>query len=127
MFDMPSLVGMNIGDRGYFKRAVETRGFVFDYVFARVSKIPTMMGAYPVSAIAAGEQAVIVAGINLDWMSKIVVDLDGRPGISAVLIDGEGLVLAAAPDQLAAISDKPIGSDQATESGSAGGAGWSKR
>jgi diguanylate cyclase (GGDEF)-like protein len=138
---LPSLVGINIGDRGYFKRAVETRGFVFsDYVFARVSKIPTMMGAYPVSAIAAGEQAVIVAGINLDWMSKMVVDLDGRPGISAVLIDSEGLVLAAAPDQagmighpfddpavLAAISDKSIGSDQATESVSSAAADGSRR
>jgi diguanylate cyclase (GGDEF)-like protein len=127
---LPRLVGMNIGDRGYFKRAVETRGFVFsDYLFARVSKIPTMMGAFPVSAIAAGEEAVIVAGINLDWMSKIVGDLDGHPGISAVLIDSEGLVLAAPPDQadmighpldnlpmLAAVSDKAIGSDQATES-----------
>jgi diguanylate cyclase (GGDEF)-like protein len=138
---LPSLVSINIGDRGYFKRAVETRGFVFsDYVFARVSKIPTMMGAYPVSAIAAGEQAVIVAGINLDWMSKMVVDLDGRPGISAVLIDSEGLVLAAAPDQagmighpfddpavLAAISDKSIGSDQATESVSSTAADGSRR
>jgi diguanylate cyclase (GGDEF)-like protein len=127
---LPRLVGMNIGDRSYFKKALETRGFVFsDYLFARVSKIPTMMGAYPVSAIAAGEEAVIVAGINLDWMSKIVGDLDGRPGISAVLIDSEGLVLAAPPDQadmighpfdnlpmLAAVSDKAIGSDQATES-----------
>jgi diguanylate cyclase (GGDEF)-like protein len=127
---LPRLVGMNIGDRSYFKKALETRGFVFsNYLFARVSKIPTMMGAYPVSAIAAGEEAVIVAGINLDWMSKIVGDLDGRPGISAVLIDSEGLVLAAPPDQadmighpfdnlpmLAAVSDKAIGSDQATES-----------
>jgi diguanylate cyclase (GGDEF)-like protein len=127
---LPRLVGMNIGDRSYFKKALETRGFVFsDYLFARVSKIPTMMGAYPVSAIAAGEEALIVAGINLDWMSKIVGDLDGRPGISAVLIDSEGLVLAAPPDQadmighpfdnlpmLAAVSDKAIGSDQATES-----------
>jgi diguanylate cyclase (GGDEF)-like protein len=127
---LPRLVGMNIGDRSYFKKALETRGFVFsNYLFARVSKIPTMMGAYPVSAIAAGEEALIVAGINLDWMSKIVGDLDGRPGISAVLIDSEGLVLAAPPDQadmighpfdnlpmLAAVSDKAIGSDQATES-----------
>ncbi len=69
---LPSLVGMDIGDRDYFKSALETRGFVFsNYVFARVSKIPMMMGAYPVAAIAPGEQALIVAGIKLDWMSKI--------------------------------------------------------
>ncbi len=138
---LPSLVGMNIGDRSYFKNAVETRGFVFsDYVFARVSKIPMLMGAYPVSAIAAAEEAVIVAGINLDWMSKILGDLDGRPGISAVLIDSEGTVLAAPPDQagmighpldnlpmLAAMSDKAIGSDQATVSVSSSAADGSTR
>ncbi len=126
---LPGLVGMDIGDRGYFERALETRGVVFsDYVFARVSKIPMMMGAYPVSAIAPGEEAVIVAGINLDWMAKIVGDLDGRSGISAVLIDSEGMVLAASPDQagmigrplnnaplLAAINDKAMGSDEATQ------------
>ena len=120
---------MNIGDRDCFKRALETRGFVFsDYVFARVSKIPMMMGAYPVSAIVTGEQAIIVAGINLDWMSKILTDLDGRPGISAALIDSEGTVLAAPPGQasmighplncpllLATINDKAAGSDEATE------------
>jgi diguanylate cyclase (GGDEF)-like protein len=127
---LPSLVGINIGDRGYFRKVLESRDFVFsDYVFARVSKIPMMMGAYPVSAIAVGEEAVIVAGINLDWMSKILADLDGRPGISAALIDSEGTVLAAPPGQagmighpldnlpmLAAVSDRAIGSDQATES-----------
>jgi diguanylate cyclase (GGDEF)-like protein len=127
---LPSLVGMDIGDRGYFKRAMETRDFVFsDYVFARVSKIPMMMGAYPVSAIATGEEAVIMAGINLDWMSKLLGELDGRSGISAVLIDSEGTVLAAPPYKAgmigrplnnaplpAAIDDKAMGSDQATES-----------
>src|ERR1700722_4916137 len=34
---LPSLVGMNIGDRSYFKRSVETRGFMFsDYVFGKL-------------------------------------------------------------------------------------------
>jgi diguanylate cyclase (GGDEF)-like protein len=126
---LQSVVGMNIGDRGYFRRALETRNFVFsDYVLTRVSKRPMMMGAYPVSAIAAGEEAVIVAGINLDWMSKILADLQDRPGISAVLIDSEGTVLAAPPDQagmighplnnaplLAAVNDKAKGSDDATK------------
>ena len=49
------------------------------------------------------EDAVIVAGINLDWMSKIMGNLGGRPGVSAVLIDSEGTVLAAPPDQASMI------------------------
>ena len=121
----PGLVGVDLGDRAYFKKAVESRGFVFsDYLFGRGAKVPIMTAAYPVSAIAAGEEAVIVAGINLDWMSSVMADLVGRPGISAVLIDSEGTILAAPSDQasmigraldsvplLAAVADKAIRSD----------------
>jgi diguanylate cyclase (GGDEF)-like protein len=125
----PGVVGITIADRSYFKEAVAIGGFVFsDYVLARPLRTPMMMAAYPVSAIAAGDEAVIVAAINLDWMSKIMDDLGGRPGISAVLIDRGGTVLAAPSDQaaligrplnnpalLAAIDDKAIRSAQATE------------
>ena len=40
---------------------------------------PIVMAAYPVSAVARESDAVIVAGINLDWMSKIMNNLSGRP------------------------------------------------
>ena len=83
------------------------------------------MAAYPVSAINPDADAVILAGVNLDWMSKIMSNLGGRPGISAVLVDSTGTVLAAPADQasmigrpldtvplLSAIAEKAIGSDQ---------------
>ena len=66
----------------------------------------------------------MVAGINLDWMSKIMGNLGGRPGISAVLVDGTGTVMAAPADQasmigrsldnvplLSAIADKALSSE----------------
>ncbi len=66
-----------------------------------------------------------VAGVNLDWMSKIMSNLGGRPGISAVLVDSVGTVLAAPADQasmvghaldtvplLSAIAEKALGADQ---------------
>ena len=138
---VPNLVGVDLSDRSYFRKAVETRGFVFsDYLFGRGVKLPIMTAAYPVSAIAAGEDAVIVAGINIDWMSKIMDDLGGRPGVSAALIDSAGTVLAAPSNQasmigrpldnlqlLAAIADKAAGSDDATRSASFVGADGSKR
>ena len=62
-----------------------------------------MMAAYPVSAINPEEDAVVVAGINLDWMSKIMTNLGGRPGISALLVDSAGVVLAAPADQASMI------------------------
>ena len=122
---LPSLVGLDLGDRSYFRKAVQGHGFVFsDYLYGRGVKQPIMTAAYPVSAVAAGEDAVIVAAISLDWMSKMMDELGGRPGVSAVLIDSEGTVLAAPWDQadrighalddaplLAAVADKDDGSD----------------
>jgi diguanylate cyclase (GGDEF)-like protein len=138
---VPSFVGTDLSDRDYFRKAVATRDFVFsNYLFGRAVGIPIMTAAYPVAAIASGEDAVIVTGINLDWMSKIMTNLGGRPGVSAVLVDGEGTVLAAPSDQasmigrsldkspmLAAAADKAIGSDEATESVSFVAADGSKR
>ena len=135
------LVGIYLGDRGYLKKAVQTGGIVFsDYLFARASKVPIMTAAYPVAAIAAGEEAVIVAAINLDWMSKIMNSFGGRPGISAVLVDSAGVVMAAPSDQasmigrsldsvplLSAIADKAIGSGQTEGSLSFVAADGSKR
>ena len=121
-----NLVGLDLSDREYFKQARETGGFVFsDFLFAKSSERPIVMAAYPVSAINREEDAIVVAGINLDWMSKIMSNLGSRPGVSAVLVDGAGVVLAAPADQasmigrpldtlplLSAVAGKVIGSDQ---------------
>jgi len=120
------LVGLDLSDREYLKQAHETGGFVFsDFLFAKSNHRPIMMAAYPVSAINREEDSIVVAGMNLDWMSKIMSNLGGRPGISAVLVDSAGVVLAAPADQagmigrpldavplLSAVAEKVIGSDQ---------------
>ena len=121
-----NLVGLDLSDREYLKKARETGGFVFsDFLFAKSNRRPIMMAAYPVSAINREQDAIVVAGINLDWMSKIMSNLGRRPGISAVLVDSAGVVLAAPADQagmigrpldtlplLSAVAEKAIGPDQ---------------
>ena len=138
---MNMLVGLNLSDREYFKKAQETRDFVFsDYLFAKSNNRPIMMAAYPVSAINPEEDAVVVAGINLDWMSKIMTNLGGRPGISSLLVDSAGIVMAAPPDQasmigrpldnvplLSAVADKALSSNAPTGSLSFTAADGSKR
>jgi hypothetical protein len=135
------LVGLNLSDRAYFKKAQATRDFVFsDFLFAKSDNKPIVVAAYPVSAIDDGEEAVIVATFNLDWMSKIMSNLGGRPGISVVLVDSTGTVLAAPADQagmighpldtippLTAIAEKAIGSDAPQGSLSFVAAGGSER
>jgi diguanylate cyclase (GGDEF)-like protein len=120
-------VGVDFSDRAYLQKARESRGLVFsDFLFARLTNRPIVMAAYPVSAIDEEADTVILAAVNLDWMSKIMSNLGGRPGVSAVLVDSTGTVLAAPPDQasmigrpldsiplLSAIAEKAMGSDQA--------------
>src|SRR3954451_21923044 len=63
------LVGLNLSDREYFKKAQGPRDFVFsDFLFAKATNRPIMMAAYPVAAIDGEADSVIVAGVNLDWM-----------------------------------------------------------
>jgi diguanylate cyclase (GGDEF)-like protein len=120
-------VGLDLSDRDYLRRARDTRGFVFsDFLFAKPTHNPIVMAAYPVSAINDEVEAVILATVNLDWMSKIMNNLGGRPGVSAVLIDSTGTVLAAPSDQasmvgrpldtiplMSTIAEKAIGSERA--------------
>jgi hypothetical protein len=120
------LVGIDLSDRAYFKKAQESRDFVFsDFLLAKSNNEPIVVAAYPVSAIAAGQDALIVATVNLEWMSKIMRNFDGRAGVSAVLVDSAGTVLAAPADeasmvghpldmisQLSMIAQKALASDQ---------------
>jgi diguanylate cyclase (GGDEF)-like protein len=122
-----SLVGLDLSKRAYLKQAREARDVVFsDFLFSMATDLPIVMAAYPVSAIREDSDAVIVAGVNIDWMSKIMGNLGGRPGISAALIDSTGVVMAAPADQasmvglsldkiplLSAIADKAVDSERA--------------
>lgn len=95
-----ALVGLDLNDRAFFKQARQTRDLVFgDFQLAKTDNEPIMIGAYPVAAIDATSDTVIVASVNLSWMSKILNDLGGRPGMLAVLVDSMGTVLAGSSDQ----------------------------
>jgi diguanylate cyclase (GGDEF)-like protein len=134
-------VGLNLGDRDYFKKTQATRDFVFsDYLFGKSNGRPMMMAAYPVAAINPEEDAIVVAGINIDWLSKIMTHLGGRAGISSLLVDSAGVVIAAPSDQasmigrpldnvplLSAIAETALGSDAPTGSLSFTASDGSKR
>src|SRR5256885_582933 len=125
-----ALVGLNLGDREYFSKAKQTRDFAFsDYLLAKTNNQPIMVAAYPVSAINPDEDSVVIAGINLDWMSKIMNKLGGRPCIVSALVDSTGTVRAAPADQasligrprdtiplLSAVAEKALASDAASGS-----------
>jgi len=92
-------VGFNVNDREYFKHALEFHEFVVsDYIINRANGVPTIVAAYPISAIGGGEEAVIIASVDLKWMSQLFADRGGRSGMSVVLVDGKGTMLAAPPE-----------------------------
>ena len=105
---MNSLVGLNLADRDYFKQARQSRDFVFsDFLLSKTNNDAIIVAAYPVAAINQDEDAIVVSGISLDWMSRLMNNLGARPGISSVLVDSAGIVLAAPPDQ-ASLIGKPL-------------------
>ena len=101
-------VGTDLSDRPYLKQARETQNFVFsDFLLARPTNTPMIMAAYPVSALNTDSDAIVIASIGLDWMSKLMTNLSERPGIMSVLVNSSGTVLAAPSDQ-ASLVGKPI-------------------
>ena len=121
-----TLIGVDLGERPYLKKAAASHDIVFsDFLFAKATNRPAVIAAYPVSAISSDSQAFVLASVDLDWLSKMMSSLGGRPGISAVLVDSAGTVLATPPDQasmigrsldsiplLSAIAETALKSDQ---------------
>src|SRR5690242_9798110 len=95
-----TFVGIDLSQRPYIKKARETGALQFsDFTFVEAIRTAVMLAGYPVSAINSESDAIVVASISLDWMSRLMDNLGGKAGISAALVDGNGTVLAAPKDQ----------------------------
>jgi diguanylate cyclase (GGDEF)-like protein len=107
---LDTLIGLDLGDRDYFKRARQAHDLIFsDFLLSKSDNEPVVMAAYPVSAINPESDLFIVASVNLDWMSKVMNDLSDRRGIMAFLLDSAGTVMAA-PADLARLVGHPLNS-----------------
>jgi diguanylate cyclase (GGDEF)-like protein len=95
---MPNYIGLDISDRPYYRKAIETHGFVLsDLVISRLNGHPLLLASYPTSAVSAGAPSVILIGLNMEWIGGLMTSLAERPGVEAALIDGKNLVLASQP------------------------------
>ena len=96
--NFPNTVGLDLSDRAYFQQALRTGDFVLsDYLFGRLQRAPTIVAALPVRAPDAAISGVIATGIDLEWIGRLGDAVTGRKGMSALLIDGNGVVLARHP------------------------------
>jgi signal transduction histidine kinase len=90
---------VNLADRLYFRRAIETRGFaVGEYQVGRITGKPTVNFGMPVFDEEGGVRAVVFAALDLAWLNELASNA-GLPATSTLtLIDHSGVVLARYPD-----------------------------
>jgi diguanylate cyclase (GGDEF)-like protein len=95
---LPTLVGVDITDRHYFHDALAKRQFVLsDYVIGKAYGQPSLMAAFPTSIINSEVEAVIVTSVALNWLEELIGKTPATAGMSVMLIDGGGAVLASKP------------------------------
>ncbi len=94
----PNYVGFDISDRPYYQKTLQTGGFVLsDLIVSRVDGKPLLLASYPTAVIDGEAPSVIIAGMNMEWMAKLMSGLSDRPGVQAALIDSKGVLLASQP------------------------------
>jgi len=90
---------IRFADRPWFRRLVQTKDFVVgQYQIGRISGRPTMVLAHPVLDYEGRFQAVLTAGLNLDWLNNFIREVDLPQNISLTLVDRNGTVLARHPE-----------------------------
>jgi signal transduction histidine kinase len=95
---VPSDVRLNVADRPWFKRTIQTRDFVAgDYIIARITGRPVLSTAYPILDEEGQVQAVAFAGIDLEWLDAFVAQAQLPAGSTLTLVDDSGIILTRFP------------------------------
>ena len=98
-------IGMNVSERAHFYLALRSHDFALsDYVIGRIHQAPSLMAGFPVLAEDGSVTAVVLAVINMQWISKLIAPATQHAGASVLLIDGSGTLIAAS-----ASDEKSIG------------------
>jgi diguanylate cyclase (GGDEF)-like protein len=96
------VVGIDLSDRQHFQDAMATGDFVVsNYIVSRLTRKPTFVAAYPTQAIDPNVRAVILASVDLQWVSALIASLEQRHGSSVLLVDANGTVIVGDSGQQA--------------------------
>ena len=103
----PSTAAIDLGDRPYFKAIVNGAPYAMgDYLVGRVSGSKTVPFAHPVRDSQGTLQAVAFVGMDLNVLGQRLRAVPMPAGVSAVVADSTGAVLASTP-QAGAASGAP--------------------
>jgi len=90
---------VNLADRAYFRRALDTRAFaVGEPQVGRVTGKATVNFGHPVLNDAGRVQAVVFAALDLAWLNELAATAGLPPGSTLTLIGRSGVILARYPD-----------------------------
>jgi hypothetical protein len=90
---------VDVSDRSYFKRAMETRRFaVGTYQIGRITLAPSLNFAHPIVGQGGQIEAVAFAAQSLNWFTVALARMDFPAGAILVVTDSDGTVLARIPD-----------------------------
>lgn len=110
---LPTTGNINLGDRAYFRRAMETREFAAgDFEIGRITHQRTLNVAYPITK---DEEVleVLFAAVDLNWINGVAARIELPPNAVLTLLDEDGIIRARVPDgekwvEKAAL-DSPLG------------------
>jgi C4-dicarboxylate-specific signal transduction histidine kinase len=118
----------NLGDRGYFQRALEGGGLVVgDYQVGRVTGRPSIAFARPVMTENGVAKGVVYAALDLQALSDNLRAGRAMPGAAVLLVDAGGIVLASSGGDVAHLGRPLADSACARPSRAARWAWWSKK
>jgi predicted signal transduction protein with EAL and GGDEF domain/HAMP domain-containing protein len=127
---LPFPEGLNLRDRGYFQRALETRSFAAGtYQTGRITGVPGINFGLPVTGADGEVVAVVFAAIGSRWLAELVDSAALSDGATLALLDHElhqllrhpaqapdGLVMPVQEAALAAlIQRQPLGGSIPTQ------------
>jgi signal transduction histidine kinase len=88
-----------LGDRGYFRRAFETRDFAIgEYQVGRLTRKATVNFGHPVLDDTGRVHGVVYAALDLAWLNQLAKQAGLPPGTMLTVIDRNGTILSRYPD-----------------------------
>ena len=94
----PDVVGVELGDRPFFKEAVATGQFTLSgLLVSRVFHRPILAAALPKGPPDHASTFVVVAALNLSWIENLLADVLSGRNITASIVDRDGILIARYP------------------------------
>lgn len=96
---LPFSAPVNVADRAYVRRALETRDFAIgDFQIGRLTGKPSVGFGYPIRSATGAVQAVLFAALDLAWLKQLTTAVRLPTSVTLTVIDHQGTVLARYPD-----------------------------